>query len=149
MKYFCSFWHYISILYLIFLTEAAQYECSYRRTAHHATGSGISGLQSGLWTSLYGTQVVTILVHSGVESTTRRMQIITGRAGQLHALYVELVDIVFEVALMSSSSRPTCSSTRQCRLQLWVSCTVVRRCCDCTASSTPTTNVQTRLDAEA
>jgi len=27
-----------------------------------------------------------------------------------------------------------CSSTRQCWLQLWVSCTIVRRCCDCTAS---------------
>ena len=38
-----------------------------------------------------------------------------------------------------------CSSTRQCWLQLWVSCTVVWRCCDCTASSAPTTNVQTRL----
>ena len=38
----------------------------------------------------------------------------------------------------SASSRPTRSSTRQCRLQLWVSCTVVRRCCDCTASSAPT-----------
>jgi len=103
---FVHFWHYISILFLIFLTEAAHYECSYRRTAHHATGSGISGLQSGLWTSLYGTQVVTILVNRGIESTTRRMQI-TGRAGQLHALYVELIDIVFEVVLMSASSRPT------------------------------------------
>jgi len=40
-----------------------------------------------------------------------------------------------------------CSSTRQCSLQLWVSCTVVRRCCDCTASSAPTTNVQTRLNS--
>jgi len=39
-----------------------------------------------------------------------------------------------------------CSSTRQCWLQLWVSCTVVRRCCDCTSSSSPATNVQTRLD---
>ena len=38
-----------------------------------------------------------------------------------------------------------CSSTRQCWLQLWVSCTVVRRCCDCTVSSAPTTNLQTRL----
>jgi len=39
-----------------------------------------------------------------------------------------------------------CSSTRQCSwLQLWVSCTVVRRCCDCTATLAPTTNVQTRL----
>ena len=27
-----------------------------------------------------------------------------------------------------------CSSTRQCWLQLWVPCTVVRRCCDCTVS---------------
>jgi len=40
-----------------------------------------------------------------------------------------------------------CSSTRQCWLQLWVSCTVVRRCCDCTTSSAPTTNLQTRLDS--
>ena len=32
-----------------------------------------------------------------------------------------------------------CSSTRQCLLQLWVSCTIVRRFC--TASSAPTTNV--------
>ena len=39
-----------------------------------------------------------------------------------------------------------CSSTRQCWLQLWVSCTVVRLCCDCTASSAPTTNVLTPLD---
>jgi len=31
-----------------------------------------------------------------------------------------------------------CSSTIQCWLQSWVSCTVVRRCCDCTASSAPT-----------
>jgi len=38
-----------------------------------------------------------------------------------------------------------CSSTRQCWLQLWVSCTVVRRCCDCTASSAPTTNVPTLI----
>ena len=29
-------WHYLSIYYY-FLTEAAQYECSYRRTAHLAT----------------------------------------------------------------------------------------------------------------
>ena len=41
-----------------------------------------------------------------------------------------------------------CSNTRQCWLQLWVSCTVVLRCCDCTASSAPTTNVQTQLDSE-
>ena len=40
-----------------------------------------------------------------------------------------------------------CSSTRQCWLQLWVSCTVVWRCCDCTASSAPTTNVHTRLNS--
>jgi len=39
-----------------------------------------------------------------------------------------------------------CSSTRQCWLQLWVSCTIVQRCCDCTASSASTTNVQTRLN---
>jgi len=38
-----------------------------------------------------------------------------------------------------------CSSTRQCWLQLLVSCTVVRRCCDCTVSSAPTINVQTDL----
>ena len=37
-----------------------------------------------------------------------------------------------------------CSSTRQCWLQLWVSCAVVRRCCDCTSSSAPTT--KSRLD---
>jgi len=41
-----------------------------------------------------------------------------------------------------------CSSTRQCWLQLWVSCTVVRRCCDCTTSSAPTTNVPTRPPRE-
>jgi len=42
-----------------------------------------------------------------------------------------------------------CSSTRhrQCWLQLWVSCTIVRRCCDCTANSASTKNVQTRLDS--
>ena len=53
-----------------------------------------------------------------------------------------------ELSLVFSSacSRPTCSSTGQCWLQLWVSCTVVRRRCDCTASSSPTTNVQTRLN---
>ena len=39
-----------------------------------------------------------------------------------------------------------CSSTRQCWLQLWVLCTIVQRCCDCTASSASTTNVQTRLN---
>jgi len=38
MKYFYSFFGIIFQFYfLIFLTEAAQYECSYRRTAHHAT----------------------------------------------------------------------------------------------------------------
>jgi len=38
MKYFYSFfWHYLSMLFLFFLIEAAQYECLYRRTAHHAT----------------------------------------------------------------------------------------------------------------
>jgi len=44
MKYFYSFifWHYLSILFLFILTEAAQYECSYRRTAHHATAPGAS-----------------------------------------------------------------------------------------------------------
>ena len=32
------FWHYLSILFVTFFrTQAAQYECSYRRTAHHAT----------------------------------------------------------------------------------------------------------------
>ena len=45
----------------------------------------------------------------------------------------------------SASLRPICSSTRQCWLQLLVSCTVVQRCCDCTASSAPTTNVLTRI----
>ena len=35
--FYSFFWHYLSILFLIFSTEAAQYECSYRRTAHHAT----------------------------------------------------------------------------------------------------------------
>ena len=67
----------------------------------------------------------------------------------------------------SASSRPSCSSTRQqwvwlgCLIvkmpkmeyvvtvvQLWVSCTIVRRCCDYTASSAPTTNGQTRLDSK-
>jgi len=48
----------------------------------------------------------------------------------------------------TTSSSATSSSTRQCWLQLWVSCTVVRRCCGCTASSVPTTNVQTRLDEQ-
>ena len=54
MKYFLFiFWHYLSILFLIFLTEAAQYECSYRRTAHHATGvllpnPAVSGQNWGL-----------------------------------------------------------------------------------------------------
>ena len=47
----------------------------------------------------------------------------------------------------SASSRPTCSSTRQCWLQLCLSYTIVRRCCGCTTSSAPTTNVQTRLDS--
>jgi len=46
----------------------------------------------------------------------------------------------------STSSRPTCSSTRQCWLQLWVSCTIVRCCRDCTARMAPTTNVQTQLE---
>ena len=46
----------------------------------------------------------------------------------------------------SINSRAVCSSTRQCWLQLWVSCTVIRRCCDCTASSATTTNVPTRLN---
>jgi len=31
--------------------------------------------------------------------------------------------------------------------QLWVSCTIFQSCCDCTASSASTTNVQTRLDS--
>ena len=47
----------------------------------------------------------------------------------------------------STSSRPTCSSTRQCWLQLWVLCTILWCCCDCTVSSAPTTNVQTQLDS--
>jgi len=37
--------------------------------------------------------------------------------------------------------------TGECWLQLWVSCTVVRRRRDCTPSSAPTTNVSTRLDS--
>jgi len=42
MKYFfIHFWHYLSILFLFFLIEAAQYECSYRRTAHHATAANV------------------------------------------------------------------------------------------------------------
>ena len=48
----------------------------------------------------------------------------------------------------SASSRPTCSSTWQCWLQLWVSCTVIRDAVvTASASSAPTTNVQTRLDS--
>jgi len=35
--------------------------------------------------------------------------------------------------------------TGQCWLQVWVSCTIARRSCDCTASSAPTTNVHSRL----
>ena len=39
MKYFCSFSGIIFQFYFNFvLTEAAQYECSYRRTAHYTTG---------------------------------------------------------------------------------------------------------------
>jgi len=39
LKYFYSFFGIIFQFYFLFLflTEAAQYECSYRRTAHHAT----------------------------------------------------------------------------------------------------------------
>ena len=38
MKYFYSFFGIIFQFYFYFVvTEAAQYECSYRRTAHHAT----------------------------------------------------------------------------------------------------------------
>ena len=40
-----------------------------------------------------------------------------------------------------------CCSTRRCWLQPWVSCAIVRHCCDCTASSAPTTSVHTRLDS--
>jgi len=48
---------------------------------------------------------------------------------------------------MCSAQDPlVCSSTRQCWLQLWVSCTIVRCCCDCTASSALTTII-TRLDS--
>jgi len=37
---------------------------------------------------------------------------------------------------------------RQCWLQMWVLCTIVLSCCDCTASSAPSpTNVQTQLDS--
>ena len=36
MKYFI---HFLALSFnSIFFTKAAQYECSYRRTAHHATG---------------------------------------------------------------------------------------------------------------
>jgi len=38
MKYFNSFLALSFNYVFIFLTEAAQYECSYRRTAHHGTG---------------------------------------------------------------------------------------------------------------
>jgi len=38
MKYFIHFLASSFNSIFIFLTEAAQYECSYRRTAHHATG---------------------------------------------------------------------------------------------------------------
>jgi len=50
--------------------------------------------------------------------------------------------------IQAPAQDPPVPANRQCWLQLWVSCTVVdvRRCCDCTASSAPTTNVQTRLD---
>ena len=51
-------------------------------------------------------------------------------------------------SLHSSTTPLVCSSTRQCWLQLRVSCTIVWRCCDCTASSAPTTNVQTWLKLE-
>jgi len=40
-----------------------------------------------------------------------------------------------------ASTRPTCASTRQCWLKLWVMCTILWCCCDCTARSAPTTNV--------
>ena len=43
--------------------------------------------------------------------------------------------------LVSLQPFSTNYSNRQCGLQLWVSCTVVRRCCDCIASSAPATNV--------
>jgi len=49
------------------------------------------------------------------------------------------------LASFKRHSRPTCSSTKQC--SYGVSCAIVRRCCDCTACSTPITNVQTRLDS--
>jgi len=40
--------------------------------------------------------------------------------------------VVLQCALQAPAQDPlVCSSTRQCWLQLWVSCTVVRRCCDC------------------
>ena len=50
--------------------------------------------------------------------------------------------------IQAPAQDPPVPANRQCWLQLWMSCTVVdvRRCCDCTASSAPTTNVQTRLD---
>ena len=56
----------------------------------------------------------------------------------------ELSLVSFKRQLKTHSSVP--ELVRQCWLQLCVSCTVVRRCCDCTASSAPTTNLQTRLD---
>ena len=41
MKYICSLFQFFGIIfqfyYYFFVTEAARYECSYRRAAHHAT----------------------------------------------------------------------------------------------------------------
>ena len=49
------------------------------------------------------------------------------------------------VALFIQAPAPdplVCSSTKQCWLQLWVSCTIVRRRCDCAARSAPTVPTQ-------
>ena len=48
----------------------------------------------------------------------------------------------FKRQLKTHSSVP---AHRRCWLQLLVSCTIVRRCCDGIASSAPTTNVLTRI----
>ena len=47
MKYFI---HFLALsfdsIFNFSLTEAAQYECSYRRTAHHATGFTTAAIRS-------------------------------------------------------------------------------------------------------
>jgi len=56
MKYFCLFFSIFFLalsfnsIFIFFVTEAAQYECSYRRTAHHVTGSQRS---SRSWSDAY------------------------------------------------------------------------------------------------